>query len=103
MTSLAMQNDPTGPTGDDAAALESGLVRRVELPEQQRRIVTLIARGYSTDQIAERLRLSRNTVQAHRRAALLKLGLHSGIGLTHYAIVSGLVEPGDVPGDMDPE
>lgn len=101
MTSLHAENAPTDPIEDHPGRLESAPVRRVELPEQQRRVVTLIARGYSTDQIADRLSLSRNTVQAHRRAALLRLGVHSVVGLTHYAILSGLVEPGDVPGDVD--
>jgi len=76
-------------------------VRNVELPEQQRRVVGLIARGYTTVQVAQRLGISRHTVGAHRRAALLKIGVHSGVGLTHFAILRGLVEAGDCPGELD--
>ena len=88
-------------SGGDHEGVPSAAVRsaNIELPERQRRIVGLIARGYTTEQIADMLRIRPNTVSAHRRAALLRLGLHSAVGLTHWAIVRGLVQPGDVPGD----
>lgn len=82
-------------------AVLSALVRTVELPEMQRRVVGLVARGYSTKQIAERLGISPGTVSAHRYAALRRLGLHGPVGLVHYAILKGLVQPGDVPGETE--
>ena len=85
----------------DKKGLLSAAVRTVELPERQRRVVGLVARGYSTKQIALMLGLSSGTVSAHRYAALRKLGLHGSVGLTHYAILKGLVQPGDVPGETE--
>lgn len=90
----------SAPEGTPEALLLAA-VRNVELPERQRRVVGLVARGYSTGQIASMLKVSPATVSAHRRAALLKLGLHGPVGLTHYAILRGLVEVGDVPGDSE--
>lgn len=101
MASEASQEVRRDHTESGPEPLDSAPMRKVELPEQQRRVVTLIARGYTTDQIATRLGISRFTVQAHRRAALIKIGVHSSVGLTHWAILRGLVEPGDVPGDVD--
>lgn len=83
----------------DREGLLFAAVRTVELPEKQRRVVGLVARGYSTKQIALTLGLSPGTVSAHRYAALRRLGLHGSVGLTHYAILKGLVQPGDVPGE----
>lgn len=90
-----LQDAGEGPIGN----VLSAIVRNVDLPEQQRRIVGLIARGYTTAQIADKLGISVYTVANHRRAALLRLGLHGPVGLTHYAILRGLVQPGDVPGE----
>ena len=77
----------------------SEAMRSVELPERQRRIVTLVAKGYTTPEIAKRLGISENTVANHRSAVLRRLGLRSPVGITHFAILAGLVDVGDVPGE----
>lgn len=82
-------------------ALLSEAMRSVELPERQRRIVTLVAKGYTTPQIAERLGISENTVANHRSAVLRRLGLRGPVGITHFAILAGLVEVGDVEGETE--
>jgi DNA-binding NarL/FixJ family response regulator len=74
-------------------------MRRVHLPDKQRRVVSLVARGYTTPQIAEMLGIRPATVAAHRRAALLRLGLRSAVGLTHVAIQEGWVRVMEIPGE----
>lgn len=89
------------PNTEAFEAVMSALMRTVDLPEMQRRVASLVARGYTTAQIAGQLGISPGTVSSHRYAALRRLGLHTGIGLTHYCIVKGLIQPGDVPGETD--
>lgn len=90
-----LQDPRTGSLG----AVLSEAMRSVELPERQRRIVTLVAKGYTSAEIARRLGISENTVANHRSAVLRRLGLRGSVGITHFAILAGLVDVGDVPGE----
>ena len=56
-------------------------------------IVKLGAEGYSSDEIAEALVISKKTVEHHRSHVLEKLGMRDRVELTRYAIRRGLVEP----------
>ena len=56
-------------------------------------MVKLIAEGYTSDEIATALTISRKTVDHHRARILEKLGMRNGAELTRYAIRRGLVEP----------
>ncbi len=47
------------------------------LTAQERTVVTLLLRGYGNKQLAERLCISENTVEAHLRHAYEKLDVHS--------------------------
>lgn len=47
------------------------------LTAQERAVVTLLLRGFGNRQLAERLSISENTVEAHLRHAYEKLGVHS--------------------------
>jgi DNA-binding NarL/FixJ family response regulator len=47
------------------------------LTAQERAVVTLLLRGFGNRQLAERLCISENTVEAHLRHAYEKLGVHS--------------------------
>lgn len=47
------------------------------LTAQERAVVTLLLRGFGNRQLAERLNISENTVEAHLRHAYEKLGVHS--------------------------
>ncbi len=62
------------------------------LTEREREILTLIAQGFSNQQIAEKLYISIKTVQTHRAHVLEKLGLHDRTELVRYAIRKGLIE-----------
>ncbi len=63
------------------------------LTPRELQVVKLIAEGYTSDQIATTLVISRKTVDHHRARILDKLGLRNGAELTRYAIRRGLVEP----------
>ncbi len=56
-------------------------------------VVKLIAEGDTSEEIAEKLVLSRKTVERHRANILGKLGMRNRVDLTRYAIRRGLVEP----------
>jgi two-component system, NarL family, response regulator NreC len=62
------------------------------LSEREREVLSLIAEGLTTAQIADKLFLSPHTVQTHRDHLMTKLNLHSRIALTKYAIRKGLIK-----------
>jgi DNA-binding NarL/FixJ family response regulator len=63
------------------------------LTPRELEVVKLIAEGYTSDEIADVLVISRKTVDHHRCNILAKLGMRNGAELTRYAIRRGLVEP----------
>lgn len=62
------------------------------LSRRQQEILTLIARGYTSLQIAQQLGIAKDTVATHRRELLRKLNLHSAAELTRYAIERGYLK-----------
>lgn len=62
-----------------------------ELSEREREVLSLIAEGHSSIEIAERLFISERTVGTHRERIMKKLDIHSAAGLTKYAIAHGLI------------
>ncbi|HQE80512.1 MAG TPA: response regulator transcription factor [Syntrophorhabdaceae bacterium] len=62
------------------------------LTSRQREILQLIAEGYTTKEIAKRLNISINTVEAHRTQIMEQLDIHNIAGLVRYAIRTKLVE-----------
>jgi DNA-binding NarL/FixJ family response regulator len=74
-------------------------VRRGESPPEdpltarEMEVVKLIAEGHTSEEIAEKLVLSKKTVERHRANVLGKLGMRNRVELTRYAIRRGLVEP----------
>ncbi len=63
-----------------------------QLTDREREVLTLIAAGVATRQIAARLEVSVKTVESHRRNVMHKVGLFSVAELTKYAIRVGLAE-----------
>lgn len=61
------------------------------LTDREREIVQLIAEGYTTRQIAEKLYISKKTVGNHRQHIGSKLDIHDIAGLTRYAIDRGII------------
>lgn len=62
------------------------------LTERQKEILKLIAEGYSTKEIANKLNLSVKTVETHKSQIMDKLGIYDIPGLVKYAIKHGLTD-----------
>ncbi len=67
-----------------------------KLTEREEEIVKLIALGYTSQQIADILSISPNTVVTHRKNIASKLGIKTISGITIYAILNGLVSIDEV-------
>jgi len=65
------------------------------LSKRQREIVSCLALGLTTEEVAVHLGIARGTAVNHRAMAALALGLGSVVQLTHYAILQGWVQAGD--------
>lgn len=61
------------------------------LTPRQREVLTLIAEGQSTKEIARRLDLAVKTVDTHRSQLMKQLGIHEVAGLVRYALRVGLI------------
>jgi len=70
-----------------------------ELTQREREILRQVAMGYSNKEIADSLFISIHTVITHRKNITGKLGIKSISGLTVYAIINRLIDPGLI----DPE
>lgn len=64
------------------------------LTARQREILTLIADGSTSKQIASQLGISVKTVESHRTAMMRSLDIHNLAGLVRYAVRVGLVAAG---------
>ena len=63
------------------------------LTPRELEVVKLIAEGYTSEEIAGDLVISKKTVDRHRANILEKLGMRNRVELTRYAIRRVLVEP----------
>lgn len=61
------------------------------LTAREREVLTLVAQGQTSQEIAEKLGLSRKTVEVHRTNLMRKLGLHDVTELVKYALRAGLI------------
>jgi DNA-binding NarL/FixJ family response regulator len=62
------------------------------LTEREREVLTLVATGLSTKEIAAQLVISTRTVETHRANLMRKLNLKSVALLTQFALREGLIE-----------
>jgi two-component system response regulator NreC len=64
-----------------------------ELTPRETEVLRLVAQGYTSQQVAEQLSISVNTVETHRAHIMEKLGLRGRAQLVRYAIARGLLRP----------
>lgn len=65
------------------------------LTKREKEIISLIAKEYTTRQIAEKLFISERTVETHRKNIFSKTKAKSVIGLNRYAIKYGIIKKDD--------
>lgn len=63
------------------------------LTARETEVLTLLASGYSTQNIADELHLSPHTVHTHRKSIIRKLGIKSPTEFVIYALDLGLIKP----------
>ena len=73
-------------SADEAADLLTSLTSR-EID-----VLKLIAQEYSSNQVADKLFISLNTVETHRKNLFKKLNVKNSLGLIKFALKHGLVE-----------
>lgn len=64
-----------------------------QLTDREREVLTLIAEGLSSKEIAQKLGVSLKTIESHRANLMDKLDIHKVSGLVRFAIRAGLVAP----------
>ncbi|RSS86287.1 DNA-binding response regulator [Streptomyces sp. WAC05292] len=97
----ALRGEPFIYPGAETALIRSRLdrVRRGDplparpITAREEEILTLVAEGRTSKEIADLLVISTKTVERHRANLLQKLGLRDRLELTRYAIRAGLIEP----------
>ena len=63
------------------------------LSNREREVLHLAAHGHTNAEIAERLCISRRTVETHRANAMRKLNLNTQTDLLRYALQQGILPP----------
>jgi len=55
-------------------------------------ILNLVTKEFTNDEIANELKISKRTVESHRKNMITKFGLRNTAGLVRYAVKNGLVD-----------
>jgi len=66
---------------------------KVELSEREKEIIRMICKQMSTQEIADKLSLSNNTVKTHRTHIMQKLETDNVVGIAIYAVRAGIFVP----------
>jgi DNA-binding NarL/FixJ family response regulator len=66
---------------------------RPDLTRRELEVLSLVADGVGTSEIATRLGLSVNTVRHHVQSILTKLGVHTKLAAVTHAVREGLISP----------
>ena len=62
------------------------------LTKREMEILKLICEGLSSKDISEKLFISINTVETHRKRILLKLNVKNSVGVVKYAIENHIID-----------
>ncbi|MEM6342796.1 MAG: response regulator transcription factor [Bacteroidota bacterium] len=85
--------------GAELVKLQREIIREANEPpkpklsKRQIQIVELLKQGLTTEEVANKLFISANTVHTHRRNMLQKLNLGNTVELVVWAIKEGLISP----------
>lgn len=67
-------------------------VKKIQLTKREIEVVTLIAEEFTTAEIADKLFLSKHTIESYRKNLIIKLDVRNLAGLTKYALKKGYVD-----------
>ena len=92
---------------DDAEEIRKKIMSSIHLSEtdtdekeslsnREKEIISHVVKGFTNQEIADKLFLSVHTVMTHRRNIARKLQIHSATGLTIYAIVNKIVDLSEI-------
>ncbi len=76
-----------------AAILLSGPDEQITLTPRETQVLRAMALGFSTKEIAERLEISTNTVESHRKNLLLKTDCRNAAEMILWGVETGHVDP----------
>jgi two-component system response regulator NreC len=63
------------------------------LSEREREVMALVAQGYTSQEVADRLKLSAKSVETYRARLMQKLGFKKRVDLVRFALECGLLTP----------
>ena len=75
----------------DQAEIKDDFQKRLLLSKREKEILHYISKGFTSQQIAEELYISRYTVETHRKNILRKLNFNTSTELVKFAVQQGLV------------
>jgi DNA-binding NarL/FixJ family response regulator len=62
-----------------------------QLTDREREVLKLLAEGYTTREIADRLVISVKTVEGHKTNLMSKLDIHNRTDLVKFALRKGII------------
>lgn len=74
------------------AMFEANNKPQVVLTQREKEVIKLIAREFTTQEIADQLFLSKHTIESYRKSLISKLEVRNLAGLTRYAIENDLID-----------
>lgn len=78
------------------AAHKENIEEKENLSTREKEIISYVVKGFTNQEIADKLFLSVHTVMTHRRNIARKLQIHSATGLTIFAIVNKIVDLSEI-------
>lgn len=77
----------------DRSGEHAGGILSEALTSREEEVLELVVQGWTNEEIAGQLTISKHTVARHRENIMRKLNLHNRSELVKYAIRKGLIEP----------
>jgi DNA-binding NarL/FixJ family response regulator len=77
---------------ENNSKIKSENLQITELSTREKEIIILIAQGFTGNEIAEKLNISLNTANTHRKNLLSKINVKNTAGLVKYAIEYGMLD-----------
>jgi two-component system response regulator NreC len=89
---LAIRTVREGRPFVDLSQAEAMLPKRAPLSQREQQVLVHLARGFTHQEIADRLGLSIKTVETYLARLTTKLGLHRRAELVRYALETGILD-----------